>query len=163
MAQVEPLIPYGYIGNVEDALLSLYSTPTVLSYRDICKNCFHVQTHKENKEEFLLFFLDLRIIKEYSSLPHPCMNEYSCLLKTQRHLDERLQAITQKGSNDTTKNCNKSQAKLSSQSFLGAAPTHLPKDFDHHNFQAPAFFLQPYSLFLFRQLRPKPNPVCPPL
>jgi hypothetical protein len=34
------------------------STRTLLSYRDIWKNGFHVETHEENKEEYLLFTKD---------------------------------------------------------------------------------------------------------
>jgi hypothetical protein len=40
---------------MEDALLYPDSTRTLLSYRDIRKNGFYVETHQGNKEEFLLF------------------------------------------------------------------------------------------------------------
>ena len=39
---------------MEDALLYPDLTCTLLSYRDIRKNGFHVETHQDNKEEFLL-------------------------------------------------------------------------------------------------------------
>jgi hypothetical protein len=38
---------------IENALLYLDSTRTLLSYRDIHKNRLHVVTHEENNEEFL--------------------------------------------------------------------------------------------------------------
>ena len=39
---------------IEYALLYPDSTCTLLSYRDIYKNGFHVKTYEDNKEEFLL-------------------------------------------------------------------------------------------------------------
>jgi len=40
---------------MEDALLYPDSTCTLLSFRDVRKNGFHVETHMDNKEKFLLF------------------------------------------------------------------------------------------------------------
>ena len=40
---------------MEDALLYPDSTRTLLSFRDVRKNGFYVETHMDNKEEFLLF------------------------------------------------------------------------------------------------------------
>ena len=48
-------LPMGTQITMEDALLYSDSTRTLLSYRDIRKNGFHVETHQDNKEEFLLF------------------------------------------------------------------------------------------------------------
>ena len=48
-------LPMGTQITMEDALLYPDSTRTLLSYRDIRKNGFHVETHQDNKEEFLLF------------------------------------------------------------------------------------------------------------
>jgi hypothetical protein len=39
---------------IEDALLYRNSTRTLMSYRDIWKNGFHIKTCDENNEEFLL-------------------------------------------------------------------------------------------------------------
>jgi hypothetical protein len=39
---------------IEDALLYPDSTRTLLSYRDIWKNRFHIETYDDNNEEFLL-------------------------------------------------------------------------------------------------------------
>ena len=39
---------------IEDALLYPDSTRTLISYRDIRKNGLHIETHDDNKEEFLL-------------------------------------------------------------------------------------------------------------
>jgi hypothetical protein len=38
---------------IEDALLYLDSTHTLLSFRDIWQNGIHIETHDENQEEFL--------------------------------------------------------------------------------------------------------------
>jgi len=48
-------LPMGTQITIEDGLLYLDSTRTLLSYGDIRKNGFHVETHEDNKEEFLLF------------------------------------------------------------------------------------------------------------
>jgi hypothetical protein len=42
----------------EDALLHPDSTRTLIGYRDIRKNGFHIETHEDNKEEYLLFTKD---------------------------------------------------------------------------------------------------------
>ena len=47
-------LPMGTQITMEDALLYPDSTRTLLSYRDIHKNGFHVETHQDNKEEFHL-------------------------------------------------------------------------------------------------------------
>ena len=47
--------PMGTKITMEDALLYPNSTRTLLSFRNVCKNGFHVETHMNNKEEFLLF------------------------------------------------------------------------------------------------------------
>jgi hypothetical protein len=39
---------------IEDALLYLDYTRTLISFRDIWKSGLHVCTHEDNKEEFLL-------------------------------------------------------------------------------------------------------------
>ncbi|KAJ1270167.1 hypothetical protein BS78_06G033900 [Paspalum vaginatum] len=46
-------LPMGTQIVIEDALLYPDSIHTLLSYRDIRKNGFHVKTHVENKEEYL--------------------------------------------------------------------------------------------------------------
>jgi len=43
---------------IEDAILYLYSTCTLLSYRDIHKNRYHIETHHQNNEEFLFIIKD---------------------------------------------------------------------------------------------------------
>ena len=48
-------LPMGTQITMEDALLYPDSTRTLLSFRDFRKNGFHVETHMDNKEEFLLF------------------------------------------------------------------------------------------------------------
>ena len=49
------ILPMGTQIMMEDALLYPDSTRTLLSFRDVRKNGFHVETHMDNKEEFLLF------------------------------------------------------------------------------------------------------------
>ena len=48
-------LPMGTQITMEDALLYPDSTRTLLSFRDVRKNGFHVETHMDNKEEFPLF------------------------------------------------------------------------------------------------------------
>ena len=43
-------LPIGTQITMEDALLYPDSTRTILSFRDVRKNGFHVKTHMENKE-----------------------------------------------------------------------------------------------------------------
>nr|ABA96113.2 retrotransposon protein, putative, Ty1-copia subclass [Oryza sativa Japonica Group] len=47
-------LPMGTQVTIEDALLYPDSTRTLLSYRDIRQNGFHIETHMDNQEEFLL-------------------------------------------------------------------------------------------------------------
>ena len=51
-------LPSGTHMTIEDALLYPDSSRTLISYRDIRKNGFHIETHEDNKEEFLLFTKD---------------------------------------------------------------------------------------------------------
>jgi hypothetical protein len=46
--------PSGTQVTIEDALLYLDSTRTLISFRDIRKSGLHVCTYKDNKDEFLL-------------------------------------------------------------------------------------------------------------
>jgi len=48
-------LPMGAQITMLDALLYPDSTRTLLRFRDIHKNGFHVETHMDSKEEFLLF------------------------------------------------------------------------------------------------------------
>jgi peptide/histidine transporter 3/4 len=51
-------LPMGTTITIEDALLYPDSTRTLLSYRDIRKNGYHIETHHQNNEEFLLITKD---------------------------------------------------------------------------------------------------------
>ena len=44
-------LPGGTQVTIEDALLYPDSSRTLISYRDIRKNGFHIETHEDNKEE----------------------------------------------------------------------------------------------------------------
>ena len=48
-------LPGGTQVTIEDALLYPDSSRTLISFRDIRKNGFHIETHEDNKAEFLLF------------------------------------------------------------------------------------------------------------
>ena len=48
-------LPMGTQITIEDGLLYPDSTRTLLSFKDLRKNGFHVETLMDNKEEFLLF------------------------------------------------------------------------------------------------------------
>jgi hypothetical protein len=52
--KVTIILPMGTQVTIENALLYPDSTRTLLSYRDICKNEFHIVTHEENNKESLL-------------------------------------------------------------------------------------------------------------
>ena len=52
------MLPMGTLLTIEDALLYPDSTRTLLNYRNIRKNGFHVETHADNNEEFLLITKD---------------------------------------------------------------------------------------------------------
>ena len=66
-------LPMGTQLTIEDALLYPDSTRTLLSYRDIRKNGLHVETHEEQKEEFLLLIKNTRhskqLLEKIPSLP----------------------------------------------------------------------------------------------
>jgi hypothetical protein len=47
-------LPMGTQITIDDALLYPDSTRTILSYTDIRQNSFHIKTHDDNKEEYLL-------------------------------------------------------------------------------------------------------------
>ena len=55
LGQTTITLPMGTQITMEDALLYPDSTRTLLSFRDVRKNGFYVETHMNNKEEFLLF------------------------------------------------------------------------------------------------------------
>ena len=52
------ILPMGMHITIEEALLYPDATRSLLSYKDICCNRIYVETHEENKEEFLLFTND---------------------------------------------------------------------------------------------------------
>ena len=70
--QATVMFPIGTSLTIEDALLYPNSTRTLLSYRDIRKNGFHVETHADNNE-FLLITKDhgygKETLKKVPSLP----------------------------------------------------------------------------------------------
>ena len=66
-------LPMGTQITIKNALLYPNSTRTLLSYRDIRKNGFHVETHEDNNGEFLLVTKENRygkdILERFTTLP----------------------------------------------------------------------------------------------
>jgi hypothetical protein len=54
------MLPMGTSITIEDALLYPDSTRTLLSYRDIRKSGYHIETHHKYNEEFFLITKDNR-------------------------------------------------------------------------------------------------------
>ena len=52
------VLPMGTQIAIDEELLYPDATGTLLTYKDIRRNGIHVETHEENKEEFLLFTKD---------------------------------------------------------------------------------------------------------
>jgi hypothetical protein len=81
------MLPMGTSLTIEDALLYPDSTRTSLSYRYIRKNGFHVETHVENKEEFLLITKDHGYGKEtHEKVPSLQSGLYYTYIKPIAHL-----------------------------------------------------------------------------
>jgi len=57
-------LPMGTQIIIEDALLYPNSTRTLLSYRHIRNNGFHIEIHEDNKEEYLLLPKKSRYVKQ---------------------------------------------------------------------------------------------------
>ena len=72
--------PMGTQIMMEDALLYPNSTRTLLSFRDVRNNCFHVKTHMDNKEEFLLFPNILDMANKY--VERFLLSKLDCTLHT---------------------------------------------------------------------------------
>jgi hypothetical protein len=72
--------PNGTQVTIEDALLYLNSTRTLISFRDIRKSRLHVCTHEDNKEEFLLitksFGYGHEVLERISSTPAALYHTY---------------------------------------------------------------------------------------
>ena len=67
------VLPMGTHITIEDALLYPNSKRTLLSYRDIRQNGFHIETGDDNNEEFLLVTKDngygKQIVEQIPSFP----------------------------------------------------------------------------------------------
>ena len=50
-------MPYGTMINVTDTLYALRGNQTILSFKDIPANSFHLKTHCENEQEFFCVYL----------------------------------------------------------------------------------------------------------
>ena len=80
-------LPGGTQVTIEDALLYPDSSRTLISYRDIRKNGFHIETHEDNKEEYLLFTKDYRYGKQVlEKIPSLSSGLYYTYIKPVEHV-----------------------------------------------------------------------------
>jgi hypothetical protein len=71
----------------EDALLYRDSTRTLIGYRDIRKNGFHIETHEDNKDEYLLFTKDIGYGKQiFEKIPSLSSGLYFTYIKPVEHV-----------------------------------------------------------------------------
>jgi hypothetical protein len=67
------VLPKGTQLTIEDALLYTKSTRTLLSYKDICKNGLHVETHVDGKKN-LFASLNLQDMASKFARKYPPLN-----------------------------------------------------------------------------------------
>jgi peptide/histidine transporter 3/4 len=80
-------LPNGTQVILEDALLYPDSSRTLISYRDIRKNGFHIETHEDNKEEYLLFTKDYGYGKQVlEKIPSLSSGLYYTYIKPVEHV-----------------------------------------------------------------------------
>ena len=80
-------LPMGTQIIIEDALLYPDSTRTLIGYRDIRKNGFHIETHEDNKEEYLLFTKDNGYGKQiFEKIPSLSSGLYYTYIKPVAHV-----------------------------------------------------------------------------
>jgi peptide/histidine transporter 3/4 len=81
------ILPMGTQIIIEDALLYPDSTRILISYRDIRKNGFHIETHEDNKEEYLLFIKDNGYGKQiFEKIPSLSSGLYYTYIKPVAHV-----------------------------------------------------------------------------
>jgi hypothetical protein len=72
---------------IEAALLYPDSTRILIGYRDIRKNGFHIETHEDNKEEYLLFTKDIGYGKQiFKKIPSLSSGLYYIYIKPVAHV-----------------------------------------------------------------------------
>jgi hypothetical protein len=80
-------LPNGTQVIIEDVLLYPDSSRTLISYRDIRKNGFHIETHEDNKEEYLLFTKDYGYGKQVlEKIPSLSSGLYYTYIKPVEHV-----------------------------------------------------------------------------
>jgi len=80
-------LPMGTSITIEDALLYPDSTRTLLSYKDICKNGYHIKTHHQNNKEFLLITKDNRYGRDtLKRIPSTSSGLYYSYIKLIQHI-----------------------------------------------------------------------------
>lgn len=80
-------LPMGTQIVIEDALLYPDSTRTLIGYRDIRKNGFHIETYEDNKEEYLLFTKDNGYGKHiFEKIPSLSSGLYYTYIKPVEHV-----------------------------------------------------------------------------
>jgi hypothetical protein len=80
-------LPIGIEIVIEDALLYPDSTRTLLSFKDIRQNGFHIETHDENQEEFLFLTKQNKYGKRIcEKIPSLTSRLYYTYIKTITHV-----------------------------------------------------------------------------
>ena len=80
-------LPNGTQVTIEDALLYPDSSRTLISFRDIRKNGFHIETIEDNNEEFLLFTKDYGYGKQVlEKIPSLSSGLYYTYIKPVEHV-----------------------------------------------------------------------------
>ena len=80
-------LPNGTQVIIENTLLYPDSSRTLISYRDIRKNGFHIETHEDNKEEYLLFTKDHGYDKKvHAKIPSLSSGLYYTYIKPVKHV-----------------------------------------------------------------------------
>jgi len=81
------MLPMRTTITIKDALLYPDSTHTLLSYRDIRKNGYHIETHHQNNKEFLLITKDNRYGRDtLERIPSTSSRLYYSYIKLVQHV-----------------------------------------------------------------------------
>jgi hypothetical protein len=85
------VLPMGTQIVIEDALMYPDSTRTLLSYKDICRNGFHVETNSDNKDEYLFITKHDRYSKRLlEKIPSLSSGLYYTYIKPVQHVTYKV-------------------------------------------------------------------------
>jgi hypothetical protein len=80
------IFPIGTQLIIEDAFLYPDPTNTLLSYKDVRRNGFHIQTHNDNKDEYLFITKNTGYIKQVlEKIPSMSSGLYYTYIKSVQH------------------------------------------------------------------------------